>query len=193
MNIIVSALHHDGFAATVAEHRPTMLQFFELVLGGKLPHFTEEVADMLRMREGMDRVQEHPLASKAVFVVLPAQEWEWNPSAADAVPVERFEGSWTHVRRHNDVAILVPDDGDMANFNIALFLPQSSAEVTELTPVSFDPKALSVETKISPCAEGYVTMGDKRRGTCVNNGCPGRCKLKARIEKCTLTYQCPCS
>jgi hypothetical protein len=193
MNIVVSALQHDDFAEAIAERPPTMLELFERALAGEIPGWDVEQREFMRMREGLAGLRGSDLASQARFVVLPLHEWDDRPPEARVTP-ERFDGQWMHVQKTGNAAILVPDDGNMARFNIALYVPQPLSEtVTVLIPARYRPQDLAVEAEESLCQEGYEVRGNRRRGICVNNGCQGNCKLTVRIEKSATTYHCPCS
>lgn len=190
MNIIASALHDTEFVRLVVEHRPTLLRFFELALAGELAGFSEETRDLLRMRAGMDVVRDRPLARQAAFIVFPAWQWEIGKDDTD----DRFTGTFAHVRLVGDIVVIVPDDGDHARYTIALYRQESQpGAVTKLTAVRYRPQSLTVEEDVRPCAEGYQVVGEVRRGTCVNDACPGKCVKRTRLKRGIETFRCPCS
>lgn len=191
MNILAEALHHDGFAAWVAEVRPTMSQFFELAIAGGVPNFDEGQPDVVRMRDGAAIVGRDPRAVQARFVVLPASPWN-QLSGVSMRRAKASTGTWAHVRTHSDFAIIVPDDG-VPTFNVALFDPQrASATTTALTSVRFEPRDLSIVREGERCQPGYEDVGLESEPICIPNGCPGRCELDVMVDDGVLTYECCC-
>jgi hypothetical protein len=97
------------------------------------------------------------------------------------------------VRQRRDYIIIVPDDADMARYNIALFLSEErSDDAIALTAVRFSPSGQILRKNTKPCLEGLRTVGGRTRPRCVKEGCSGRCRRSNRIDGNAETFKCYC-
>lgn len=193
MNIVVQALGHDDFAAEIAERRPTLYEFVQLVEAGALPRFSPELLSIVGLDAGARVLANQQLAYQAQFVVLAAQPWLRGIGGLRRRARPK-RGSWLYARQIGGAVVLVPDD-DEPTQRLALFAPQPVGQLqpaTLLRVASVNPTTGAVDALPKPCEHGYVEDDDVMKAVCHNHGCAGECQVESEIEEQEHTVHCAC-